>query len=118
MYTQLYKLADGCLEHDSDVKSWLTNQLPFLQQANSKAFSAILFGEIQIGCMSCKFIDDLVLFILPSTRLYTFHAFLIFLTRPHCCDRDLLATFMTMVTLSGQIREPCAVLRALSVQYT
>jgi hypothetical protein len=46
MYGQLYKLADGCLEHCSDVKSWLTNQLPFLQQTNAKAFSAILFDTI------------------------------------------------------------------------
>jgi hypothetical protein len=44
MYAQL--LADGYLEHSSDVKSLLTSQLPFLQQMNSKAFSAILFGEI------------------------------------------------------------------------
>jgi hypothetical protein len=46
MYTQLYKLAGGCLEHSSGVKLWLTNQLPFLQQMNLKAFSAILFGKI------------------------------------------------------------------------
>jgi hypothetical protein len=46
MYAQLYKLADGYLEHGSDVKLLLSNQLPFLQQANSKAFSAILFGKL------------------------------------------------------------------------
>jgi hypothetical protein len=46
MYAQLYTLADGCLEHGSDVKSWLTYELPFLQQTNSKEFSAILFGKI------------------------------------------------------------------------
>jgi hypothetical protein len=40
------KLADGCPEHGSDVLSWLTNQLPFLQQTNSKAFSVIFFGKI------------------------------------------------------------------------
>jgi hypothetical protein len=84
MYAQLYKLADGCHEHGSDVKSWLTNEPPFLPQTNSKAFSAISFGQIKIiGCISCSFIGDFVLFILHSTRLYTFHAFLNFLTRPH-----------------------------------
>jgi hypothetical protein len=46
MYAQLCKLADGCLELGSDVKSWLTNQLLSLQQTNSTAFSAILFGKI------------------------------------------------------------------------
>jgi hypothetical protein len=59
MYAQLHKLEEGCLEHGSDVKSWLTNQLPFLQQTNKKEFSAILFGKVSIvGCISCKFIDD------------------------------------------------------------
>jgi hypothetical protein len=46
MYAQVCKLADGFLEHSSDVKLWLTSQLPFLQQTNLKAFSAILFGKI------------------------------------------------------------------------